>query len=56
MPSSGAPVVRGAVGSLLVFESGVAVSVNERHFTVKAGGRAPGVGSATRGGPRARQQ
>jgi hypothetical protein len=49
-------VCHGAVGSLLVFESGVAVSVAERDFTVKAGGRASGVGCATRGGPRARQE
>jgi hypothetical protein len=40
----------------LVFESGVAVSVDERHFAVKARGRKSGLGGATGGRLRARQQ
>ena len=47
---------RGAVGSLLVFKSGIAASVDERRFAVQAGGGASEVGGATRGRLEARQQ
>jgi hypothetical protein len=56
VPGRAARVSRCAIGSLLVFESGVAVLVDERHIAVKARGRTSGVGRATRGRLRARQQ
>jgi hypothetical protein len=46
----------GRVGSLLVFEFGVAVLIDERRFVITASDRTSGVGSATRGGPQVRQQ
>jgi hypothetical protein len=56
VPDRAAQESRGAVGSLLVFESGVAASVDERRFAVKAGGGTSGVGGATRGRLEVRQQ
>jgi hypothetical protein len=56
MPLSVDGWYRDAVGALLVFKSCVVVFVAERLFTVEAGVRASGVGGATRGGPRERQQ
>jgi hypothetical protein len=40
----------------LVLEAGVSVFVEECHFTVMTGVRASGLGCATRGGLRERQQ
>jgi hypothetical protein len=51
-----APVSRGAVGPLLVFEPGVAVLIDECDFAVNAGDRTSGFGCATRGRLRACQQ
>jgi hypothetical protein len=47
---------RGAVGSLLVLEPGIAGAVDERYFALEAGRRASRAGSAARGAPRAGQE